>query len=95
MTTDREQAIATLAEHLNHWKRLLSEGVCTKDEGERTIKALTFAIESIKALDEIVGKIHDLTDTIVVNPENVLQRKTYVKYTDVINIIDYYRKEQE
>lgn len=53
--TDREQAITTLTEHLNHWKRLLSEGICTKDEGERTINALTFAIESIK-----VDRVYDL-----------------------------------
>lgn len=55
--TDRGEAITTLTEHLDHWKRLLSEGICTKDEGERTINALTLAIESIKALDEIVAKI--------------------------------------
>ena len=53
--TDREKAITTLTEHLNHWKRLLSEGVCTKDEGERTINALKFAIESIK-----VDRAYDL-----------------------------------
>lgn len=53
--TDREQTIATLTEHLNHWKRLLSEGICTKDEGERTINALTFAIDSIK-----VDRAYDL-----------------------------------
>ena len=46
--TDRKQVIATLTEHLDHWKRLLSEGICTKDEGEKTINALEFAIESIK-----------------------------------------------
>lgn len=93
--TDREQAITTLTEHLDHWKRLLSEGVCTKDEGERTINALNFAIESIKAIDEIAEKIYGLTDTIVINPENIFQRKTYVRYADVMNIIDEYRKEQE
>lgn len=53
--TDRKETIATLTEHLDHWKRLLSEGVCTKDEGEKTIKALTFAIESIK-----VDRAYDL-----------------------------------
>lgn len=53
--TDRGQVIATLTEHLDHWKRLLSEGICTKDEGERTINALTFAIESIK-----VDRAYDL-----------------------------------
>ncbi len=53
--TDREQAIATLTEHLNHWKRLLSEGVCCEVEGKQTIDALEFAIESIK-----VDRAYDL-----------------------------------
>lgn len=46
--TDREKAIATLTEHLDHWKRLLSEGICTKDEGERTIYALIMAIKALE-----------------------------------------------
>lgn len=53
--TDRGEAITTLTEHLDHWKRLLSAGICTKDEGERTINALNFAIESIK-----VDRAYDL-----------------------------------
>ena len=53
--TDRGEVIATLTEHLDHWKRLLSAGICTKDEGEKTINALTFAIESIK-----VDRAYDL-----------------------------------
>lgn len=55
MSDKRKQAIATLTKHLDHWKRLLSEGICTKDEGERTIDALNFAIESIK-----VDRAYDL-----------------------------------
>jgi len=53
--TDREQAIATLTEHLDHWKRLLSEGICCEVEGKQTIDALEFAIESIK-----VDRAYDL-----------------------------------
>lgn len=52
---DRGEIIATLTEHLDHWRRLLSEGVCAKEEGEKTINALTFAIESIK-----VDRAYDL-----------------------------------
>jgi len=52
---DREQVIATLTEHLNHWKRLLSEGICCEVEGKQTIDALEFAIESIK-----VDRAYDL-----------------------------------
>lgn len=48
--TDREQVIATLTAHLDRMKSLLSEGsfIYTKDEGERIINALTYAIESLK-----------------------------------------------
>lgn len=89
--TDRGEAIATLTEHLDHWKRLLSEGVCTKDEGERTIKALNFAIESIKALDEIVAKI-DLK----------ISKYSHFSNSNTVNglemakeIVNEHRKEQE
>lgn len=55
MSNERTETITTLTEHLDHWKRLLSEGICTKDEGEKTINALEFAIESIK-----VDRAYDL-----------------------------------
>ena len=85
--TDREQVIATLTEHLNHWKRLLSEGICTKDEGERTINALNFAIESIKALDEIVVRLDLMISKYgrsAINGFEVAKR-----------IVNEYRKEQK
>ena len=44
----RAEAIAELTEHLNHWQRLLEEGICGKEQGERTIKSLEFAINSLK-----------------------------------------------
>lgn len=44
----RAEAINELTEHLNHWKRLLKEGICGKEQGERTIKSLEFAIDSLK-----------------------------------------------
>lgn len=91
--TDREQAIATLTEHLNHWKRLLSEGICTKDEGERTINALTFAIESIKALDEIIAKIEEQKELRCFDDDDMFVYRTGLD--DALYIIDKYRKEQE
>lgn len=77
MTTDREQAIATLTEHLNHWKRLLSEGVCSKDEGERTINALTFAIESIK-VDRAYDLAYEKVDFIEI-PEGATNGEVFGK----------------
>lgn len=66
--TDREKAITTLTEHLDHWKRLLSEGICTKDEGERTINALNFAIDSIK-VDRAYDLAYEKVDFIEI-PDN-------------------------
>ena len=45
----KEENISTLNEHLEHWKRLLSEKICDQSEGEKTIDALQNAI---KALDQ-------------------------------------------
>lgn len=47
----RIDAITELTEHLNHWKRLLKEHICEQEEGEKTIKSLEIAIESLK-IDE-------------------------------------------
>lgn len=70
--TDRKQAIDTLTEHLDHWKRLLSEGICTKDEGKKTINALEFAIESIK-VDRAYDLAYEKVDFIEI-PEGATRR---------------------
>ena len=44
----KEENIATLNEHLTHWKRLLSEKICDQDEGEKTIDALQNAIKALE-----------------------------------------------
>lgn len=44
----KEENIATLNEHLDHWKRLLSENICDQDEGEKTIDALQNAIKALE-----------------------------------------------
>ena len=44
----REENIATLNEHLDHWKRLLSEKICDQSEGEKTIDALQNAIKALE-----------------------------------------------
>jgi hypothetical protein len=35
MNSAEKEAIATLNEHLDHWKRLLSEKICDQSEGEK------------------------------------------------------------
>ena len=44
----KEENIATLNEHLEHWKRLLSEKICDQSEGEKTIYALQNAIKALE-----------------------------------------------
>ena len=44
----RQENILTLNEHLEHWKRLLSEKICDQDEGEKTIDALQNAINVLE-----------------------------------------------
>ena len=44
----RQENILTLNEHLDHWKRLLSEKICDQDEGEKTIDALQNAIKALE-----------------------------------------------
>lgn len=48
MNSAEKEAIATLNEHLEHWKRLLSEKICDQDEGEKTIDALQNAIKALE-----------------------------------------------
>lgn len=83
--TDREKAIATLTEHLDHWKRLLSEGICTKDDGERTIYALTVAI---KALEQ-----ESVLDMIRADIEELRYGQPFRKYVvdECLEIIDKYK----
>lgn len=44
----RQENILTLNEHLEHWKRLLSEKICDQSEGEKTIDALQNAIKALE-----------------------------------------------
>lgn len=44
----RQENILTLNEHLEHWKRLLSENICDQNEGEKTIDALQNAIKALE-----------------------------------------------
>lgn len=48
MNSAEKEAIATLNEHLDHWKRLLSEKICDQSEGEKTIDALQNAIKALE-----------------------------------------------
>lgn len=44
----KEENVATLNEHLEHWNRLLSEKICDQSDGEKTIDALQNAIKALE-----------------------------------------------
>ena len=48
-----DKNIEVLQTHLDHWKRLLAEGICDKTEGEETVEAFQAAI---KALEKEIPK---------------------------------------
>lgn len=54
----RQENILTLNEHLEHWKRLLSEKICDQSEGEKTIDALQNAIKALEQqpCDDVVSR---------------------------------------
>ena len=41
-----KEAVKVMQEHLDHWKRLLAEHICEKQEGEETIEAFDMAIKA-------------------------------------------------
>lgn len=47
----REEVIKVLLQHSEHWKRLLTENICSKEEGLQTVEAFDMAI---KALEQIL-----------------------------------------
>jgi len=46
-------------------------------------------------LVKIRTEIADITDTVEINPESFWNKKLYVRYSDVLNIINKYRAESE
>ena len=51
-----DKNIEVLQTHLDHWKRLLAEGICEKTEGEESIEAFQAAIEALKESCEAVSR---------------------------------------
>ena len=53
----------------------------------------------IEPCDDVLGKIRDevcdIDDEIVLNPDSFYERKAYVRFSEVINIIDKYKTESE
>lgn len=84
----KEENIATLNEHLEHWKRLLSEKICDQDEGEKTIDALQNAI---KALEQ---QPTDAVDRVTIK-EYLYNLGMGIKVTATDDVLDKIRAEIE
>ena len=53
------------------------------------------ALEQEKVLDKIIDEVYDIDDEIVLNPDRLYERKTYVSFDKVIDIINKYNTESD
>ena len=44
-----------------------------------------------RVLDKIIDEVCDIEDKIVLNPDSLFERKAYVRFNKVVDIIDKYR----
>ena len=71
------------------------------EDNKEIIDALDMAIEVLKqescedVLDKIRDEVCDIDDEIVLNPDSFYERKVYVRFSKVIDIIDKHKKESE
>lgn len=82
MTVD--ESIEVLIRHELHWEHLLEQGICDPHEGRETISALTLAIASLEALEEIRQEAVD-----------AIEDGLYVRNSRILDIIDKHIKEVE
>ena len=89
----REEAIKVLLQHSEHWKRLLTENICSKEEGSQTVKAFNVAINALEqesVLDKIRAEIEQNAYPIVHGVNN--HEKGMTLY-GILQVIDKYRGE--
>ena len=66
----REEAIKEITNHLNHWKRLKREKICSEVDGENAINSFNMAIKALEqepsedaiSREEITSKIEEWAD---------------------------------
>ena len=74
----REEAIKVLSQHSEHWKRLLIENICSKEEGLQTVEALDMAIkvllqdpcENVISREDVLKLIYDFKEKHTEDREN-------------------------
>lgn len=64
-----------------------------KDEFPIVDKFVKDSINDV--LDKIKDEVGDIDDEIVLNPDSFYERKIYVRFSEVISIIDKYKTESE
>lgn len=64
-----------------------------KDEFPIVDKLVKDSINDV--LDKIKDEVCDIDDEIVLNPDSFYERKVYVRFSEVISIIDKYKAESE
>lgn len=57
-----QEAIKILSQHSEHWKRLLNDNICSKEEGLQTVEAFNIAIKVISAIEDIKAEIQKALD---------------------------------
>ena len=66
----REEAIAELTIHLEHWKRLKEEHIAPKGESERTIEAIDMAISALEQKNTYADVINSTDNKVYSNIHN-------------------------
>ena len=84
-----EESKTVLTTHREHWERLLSEGICDAHEGKETISALTIALASLEAWEEVKQEINDLFS------KPAYYMPNYDAYKMFLEIIDKHLQEVE
>lgn len=62
---------------------------------ERLVVYACKTLEQTNLLDKIKDEICDIDDETVLNPDSFYERKVYVRFSKVIEIIDKYKVESE
>lgn len=88
----------TREDALEIWLPIIKMGVKSMSECS---EALDMAITALKqepcaeVLDKIREEVCDIDDKIVLNSDSLYERKAYVRFIEVIDIIDKYKAEAE
>ncbi len=92
----REEAIKEITNHLNHWKRLKEEKICSEVDGENAINAFNTAIKALEQ-EPVLDKIRAEIDIArFIDKDTKLCKNANASGLEVaLQIIDKYKEESE